>query len=329
MIFRKAESTLTTVCFSQNKMRIIFCLFFLMFIASRSLAQDSALRVGENIVYLKEVVVGKRLDVSAFIQFAKEDTGFYKAFKNLRVLQFRAINDIRMYGRKERQTASLFSQTFNEVKAGCRQTKILQESSSGDFYDDDGAYNYYTASLYASLFFTKGKVCGESNLVGQKSFDVKKEKGMEKHKEMLKMLFFYPGKSIPGLPGIGNKLGVFEKPEIDCYEMIVDLVPFQGEECYLLKIRPKKDLSFRFSNKVVLTEMDTWFAISDFSVLGKSWKLNYNAGIYDFDVAMEVQLKRFGSLTVPTIMRYHGDWDVPFKRREKGVFTATLSDFSY
>jgi len=318
-----------TVCFSQNKMRIIFYLFFSMFIASRSFAQDSAVRVGENIVYLKEVVVGKGLDIPAFVQFAKEDTGFYKAFKNLRVLQFRAINDIRMYGRKGRQIASLFSQSLNEVKGGCRQTKILEEASSGDFYDEEGAYNYYTASLYASLFFTKGKVCGENNLVGQKSFDVRKEKGMEKHKEMLKMLFFYPGKSIPGLPGIGNKLGVFEKPEIDYYEMVVDLVNFQGEECYLLKIRPQKDLSFWLSNKIVLTEMDTWFSVTDISVLGKSWKLNYNAGVYDFDVAMDVQLKRFGSLTVPTVMRYNGDWDVPFKRREKGVFTATLSDFSY
>jgi hypothetical protein len=319
----------TTECFFLNKMRCITCLLFFILIHQHSAAQDSAVRLGENMIYLKEVVVGKGLDVPSFIQFAKEDTGFYKAFKNLRVLQFRAINDIRMYNRKGRQTASLFSSTFNEVKGGCRQTKIKEETTSGDFYDEEGAYNYYTASLYASLFFTKGKVCGESNLVGQKSFDVRKEKGIEKHKEMLKMLFFYPGKTIPGLPGIGNKLGVFESPEMDYYEMIVDLVDFHGEECYFLKIRPRADLSFWNRNKIVLTEMDTWFAVSDFSVLGKSWKLDYNAGVYDFDVTMEAQLKRFGSLTVPVVMRYNGDWDVPFKRREKGVFTATLSDFSY
>jgi len=320
---------LTTGCFFPNKMRVFFCFIILSLIQVNTIAQDSAVRFGEKIIYLKEVVVGKGLDVPAFIQFAKEDTGFYKAFKNLRVLQFRAINDIRMYNRKGRQTASLFSSTFNEVKGDCRLTKIKEETTSGDFYDEKGAYNYYTASLYASLFFTKGKVCGENNMIGQKSFDVRQEKGMEKHKEMLKMLFFYPGKPIPGLPGIGNKLGVFELPEMDYYEMMVDLVNFQGEECYLLKIRPRADLSFWNRNKIVLTEMDTWFAVSDFSVLGKLWKLDYNAGVYDFDVQMEVQLKRFGSLTVPVVMRYNGDWDVPFKRREKGVFTATLSDFSY
>lgn len=308
-----------------------FSLFFVLFLNAiqHTLAQDTSVRFGTNVIYLKEVVVGKGLDIPAFISRAKEDTGFYKAFKNLRVLQFNAINDIRMYGKKGRQTASLFSHTFNEVKGSCRQTIIMNETPSGDFYDQEGNYNYYTASLYASLFFSKGVVCGESNVVGQKAFDVRKERGIEKHKEMLKMLFFYPGKPIPGLPGIGNKLGIFESPQTDYYDMLVDLVNFQGEECYLLKIRPRKDLSFWLRNKIVLTEMDTWFAVSDFSVLGKSWKLNYNAGVYDFDVAMEVQLTRFGGLTVPAVMRYNGDWDVPFKSREKGVFTATFSDFFY
>ncbi len=34
-------------------------------------------------------------------------------------------------------------------------------------------YNYYTAQLYAGLFFTKGKVCGETNIVKGVSFDAK------------------------------------------------------------------------------------------------------------------------------------------------------------
>jgi len=28
------------------------------------------------------------------------------------------------------------------------------------------------------------------------------------------------------------------------------------------------------------------------------------------------------------VMRYNGDWDVIFKKREKGIFTATLFDFT-
>jgi hypothetical protein len=32
-------------------------------------------------------------------------------------------------------------------------------------------------------------------------------------------------------------------------------------------------------------------------------------------------------LLVPKILRYKGDWDVVFKKRERGLFTATLFDF--
>ena len=70
--------------------------------------------------------------------------------------------------------------------------------ATGDFYDKDRDYNYYTAELYASLFFTKGQVCGETNIVSGLQRNVKSKKGIEKHKEQLKMLFFDPGKKIPG-----------------------------------------------------------------------------------------------------------------------------------
>jgi hypothetical protein len=43
---------------------------------------------------------------------------------------------------------------------------------------------------------------------------------------------------------------------------------------------------------------------------------------------MEVQMTQFENLTVPSTLRYVGTWDVAFKKRERGVFTATLSLFS-
>ena len=43
---------------------------------------------------------------------------------------------------------------------------------------------------------------------------------------------------------------------------------------------------------------------------------------------MEVEMTRFNDLLVPKILRYKGDWDVIFKKRERAVFTATLFDFN-
>jgi len=306
---------------------VVFSFFLLNF--SVLCAQDTLIRVEGRTIYLEEVIIGKGLDLGAFLRRIKEDTSFYKAFKNLRILRFQAINDIRMLDRKDRQKASLYSITTNEIERNCRYTKILEEKTTGDFYDDNGGFNYYTASLYASLFYSTKKVCGESNVVGEKMFDVADQRGMEKHKEMLKMLFFQPGKSIPGLPGIGNKLGVFDPPESDLYELRLQHTDYNGEPAYLLTVQPKPNLSIWKRNKIVLREMKTWLAVKDLGVLGRTYQLRYDAGVYDFDVSMEVRLQRFRELIVPVVVRYSGNWDIPFKKREHGLFTATLSGFSY
>ena len=51
-------------------------------------------------------------------------------------------------------------------------------------------------------------------------------------------------------------------------------------------------------------------------------------GVYDFDVHIEVEMTNYKNLLVPKVMRYNGNWDVIFKKRENGIFTATLFDFT-
>jgi hypothetical protein len=43
---------------------------------------------------------------------------------------------------------------------------------------------------------------------------------------------------------------------------------------------------------------------------------------------MEVEMTNLGNnLIVPKTLRYKGNWDVIFKKRERAIFTATLFDF--
>ena len=106
--------------------------------------------------------------------------------------------------------ASLQSKTIQHVKNGCRTMETPQESTTGDMYDKDKNFNYYTAQLYAGLFFTKQEVCGEDNIVKGVEHSTKSKSGIEKHKEQLKMLFFNPGKKNTGIPFIGNKINIFD-----------------------------------------------------------------------------------------------------------------------
>src|SRR6266511_1153183 len=116
-------------------------------------AQDSSVTVQKKVITLKEVVVRNNLNVAAFIQRIKNDTTFYKAFRNLKVLGYTSLNDIRMLDKKGNVFASLNSRTKQHVKNGCRYTQIMEEKAIGDMYDKQHAFNYYTANMYAGLFF--------------------------------------------------------------------------------------------------------------------------------------------------------------------------------
>jgi len=290
-------------------------------------AQDSIVMYEGRMIQLKEIVIRQGMDVPSFLQRIKDDTGFYKSFKTLRTLNFKAINDIRMLDKKGNLKASLKSKTSQHISSGCRTMDVVEEETTGDFYDADKNYTYYTAALYASLFFTRGKVCGETGVVGPSAFSVREKKGMDRHKEQLKMLFFNPGVPIPGIPFLGDKISVFDPDVIARYEMRIDVDTYQGEPAFVFHIVKKEGLSYFEKKKVVIDEMRTWFAQSDLSVLGRTYKMAYGNMLYDFDVLMEVKLIRFGNRIVPSLLRYNGEWDLPFKKKERGVFTATLFDF--
>ncbi|MGZ5219865.1 MAG: hypothetical protein ACXWC7_07295 [Chitinophagaceae bacterium] len=281
-----------------------------------------------KMINLSEVVVRTDINVPKFIERVKNDTTFYKAFKNLHILGFTSLNDIRIVDKKGKQKAGMQSRTRQDRNNGCRMTETLSETTQGDFYNSDKNYNYYTAELYAGLFFTKGKVCGEDNIVAGTSFTAKGKTGTAKHKEQLKMLFFNPGKKIPGIPFIGDKINIFDPDVAKYYDFMIDQADYEGKPCYLFSVKAREDLSGGEQNKIVIDNMITWFDAKTMEVLARNYALSYDAGVYDFDVSMEVQMTKFGDYLVPRTLRYNGNWDVVFKKRERGVFTATLFDFN-
>src|SRR5258705_8930289 len=281
-----------------------------------------------KMVSLSEVLIRTDINVTRFINQVKNDTTFYKAFRNLHRLGFTAWNDIRVKDKKGKIKASLQSKTKQTRSKGCRTMQVLDENSTGDFYNHDSSYNYYTAELYAGLFFTKGVVCGETNIVKGIDFNPRSETGMEKSKQQLKMLFFNPGKKIPGIPFIGDKIDIFDPDRAKYYDFLIDYGDYDGQSCYIFSIKVKNDLTGGEKNKIVIDSMITWFNPRTMEVMARNYDMSYDAGVYDFDVHMEVQMTKFGNYLVPRLLRYIGNWDVILKKRERGFFTATLFDFT-
>lgn len=308
-------------------MRSLFFLILFSSFTATIYAQDTTVQIDNQSFTLAEVVVRNNFDYRRLLNQIKEDTTFYKAFRNLRILGFTSYNDIKMLNRKGGVEASLYSKTRQNRSNGCRTMDVLEEKITGDFYDRKGEFNYETPELYAGLFFTKGTVCGEDNVVKGRTRNVSNKKGMEKHKEQLKMLFFNPGKKIPGIPLIGNKLDLYDDDAHKLYDYRLDLEEYKGQLCYVFSITPKENLGFLKNDRIVVDQMTTWFDQKTLEVMGRNYSLSYKALVYDFDVQMEVEMGKFEGLTVPKILRYKGNWDVAFKKRERAVFTATLFDF--
>jgi hypothetical protein len=271
--------------------------------------------------------VRNNLNVKSFIDYIKNDTTFFKAFRNLRVLSFSAYNDIRVVDKKGNVTASLLSTTRQTRANNCRTMKVLEEKITGDFVDKNGNYNYTTAQMYASLFFTRGTVCGETNIVKGVNFSGKGKSGIEKNKEQLKQLFFNPGTKIPGIPFIGNKIALFDDDVAALYDFRIDQQDYMGTKCYVFTINPRANLTNGERNDIVIDKMTTWFNAKTLEITGRNYSLSYNAGVYDFDVDMQVELSKVADLLVPKVLRYNGYFDVFLKKKERVLFTATLFDF--
>ena len=297
--------------------------FFIPLLVSAQTKNDTVVNIEGRVITLSEVVVNNKINVPAFIDRVKNDTTFYKAFRTLHIIGFTALNDIRMVNKDGDIKASVRSKTRQVRNNNCRSMEVLEETTTGDIYDENKNFNYYTGEMYARLFFTKEPICGEDNIIKGKELSTAGLSGMEKHKIQLKMLFFNPGKQINGLPFISNKTAIFDKNMEDKYDMSIDMEEYNKTSCYIFKIKAKEDKK----SDVVIDEMTTWFNDKTFEIVARNYSLSYDAGVYDFNVQMQVELTKFREYLVPSLIRYIGNWKAIFKKRERGIFTATLFDF--
>jgi hypothetical protein len=259
-------------------------------------------------------------DVDAFIQRVKNDTTFYKAFKTLHIVPYTATNDIRILGKNNKVQASLFSRTRQTIKKRCRSMVVLEEKVTGDFYKKNKDYNYYTAELYAYLFFTSKPVCGETNIVAGTE-NTRGSGQMEKSKWQLKQLIFNPGSKVAGVPFAGNKAAIFDEDIAKMYDFKIMFVEYGGEDCYLFSAVPKPE----YKGKVIYNELSTWFRKADYAIVARDYSLSYKTILYDFDVKMKVRLKEVKGQLVPVTISYGGNWHVATKKRERAQFTTMLS----
>jgi len=268
------------------------------------------------------VVVAKRdgWDVGAFIKRVQNDTTFYKAFRALHLVSYTATNDMEVYDKEDKIKASLHSHTRQNVQNHCRTMQVLDEKTTGDFYKHNKECRYYTAELFAYLFFTKGRICNENDIVAGQ-LDARGKGQMEKNKAELKQLIFNPGGHINGIPFIGDKASIFDPDVAIHYNFSLLSEEYDGQDCYVFKAIPKKGEE----KDLVYNELSTWFRKSDYSIVARDYSLSFSTLFYDFDVHMQVRTRQVGTRLLPTSILYNGSWHIITQKREVVKFLATFS----
>ncbi|MCB0696115.1 MAG: hypothetical protein KDC07_02040 [Chitinophagaceae bacterium] len=296
-------------------------LIYILLLGSLSAkAQDTS--IFKYPITMDEVVISatrEGWDLQGFIKRVQNDTTFYKAFKSMRIMSYNATNDIRVYNERGKVTASLYSLTHQRAWNGCRAMDVLQEKITGNFYKKHKEYRYYTAELYAYLFFTKDTMCHQSDIIGETSGE--KETGtIAKQKQKLKQLIFNPGSKIAGVPFMGDKAAIFEPEVAEMYNFRLASEEYDGEECYVFKATPKAE----YKNDVVYNYLATWFRKSDYSIVARDYSLSYNTLAYDFDVVMKVRTRIENGRLLPVHIEYDGNWHVFTQKRERVKFITNI-----
>jgi hypothetical protein len=272
-------------------------------------------------VQLDTFTIKSGFDVSAFIRKIKNDTTFYKAFRSMRLVPNTAKNNIEIYGQKSNAViASQKSISKQIINNKCRKTEFPEQTTKGPYYKKNGEFNYYTSALFDNLFFARDTVCNENDIVAG-NMNKSGNSRMDNSKYKLKQLLFNPGSKMTGIPFMEDRAAIFDPGEAEKYDFKISMEQYQGQPCYLFRIKPKKE----YLRKVVYNELNTWFRKSDFCILARDYSLSYHTLVYDFDVVMNVRTTQIGDKLYPSYISYNGNWHIFTKKREKVKFDVSIT----
>lgn len=262
------------------------------------------------------IYANDQLDVASIIHIIQTDTTFYKAFKNLHFSNYNADNILRVYDKKGKSTIATYqSETKHIYRNRCRWMHILEENYTPNYYKKARDARFYTAALYENLFLTFDTICNELNQL-DKAYLNPSGSVIERNKAQLKQLLFSPGRKISGIPFMGKSAAIFDQEIAALYTFNIKKESKNGVTCFLFEATPKPE----HKSKVVYQQFKTWLDVNDYSMVAREYVLQYHTSVYDFNVAMKVNLTKKDNKMLPSFISYNGNWRVATQGREIVTF---------
>ena len=275
----------------------------------RTIVIDSAINIHSH-----------RLNAQDFIDAVLADTGFYRAFRNMKKYDFVAENRIYTYDKKNKVNGKIYRKLRHSDRNGKPKTEYIAKRDSGNLYKSNGKYQLYTVEMFDFIFtnaynsdFIKGPAMTGSGGTN------------ESYKDKLKTLIFAPGHKVKGIPFISSKTEIFSKDMRGYYYYqfargkYLDSIPV-----YRFRVVRKPSES---DNDVVIRELTTIFDTRNFQILGRYVDIKYSNWIFSFDIQMNIELANIDGELLPTKITYQGNWDIPFHKVERASFLIVHKNY--
>lgn len=261
-----------------------------------------------------------RLNAQDFIDAVLADTGFYKAFRNMKRYSFDAQNDIYTYDKKNRIDGEIHRKIKYTNIGNRHKTEYLLKQDKGNVYKKDGKYQLYTVEMFDYIFNNSynSNFSGNDPLTGSSGKN-------GSYKDKLKTLIFSPGRKVTGIPFISGKTEIFGRDMRQFYNYefargkYLDSIPV-----YRFKVIKKPSIA---DGDVMIRELTTIFDMRTFKILGRYVDMKYSNFFFDFDVKMNIELIPFNGELLPAKVSYQGTWNVPFHKVERASFLISQKDY--
>jgi len=306
-----------------NKKIILFLLFII--IVSGSFAQQIKRFNPDSI---RTIVIDSAVNIHShhlnaqdFIDAVLADTGFYKAFYNMKKYAFIAENRIYTYNKKNKVDGKIYRKLRHSNVAGAHKIEYIAKQDSGSVYKSNGKYQLYTVEMFDYIFmnaynsdFIKGPALPGSG--GGKD---------ESYKDKLKKLIFTPGRRVGGIPFISGRTEIFSRDMRQFYYYqfsrgkYLDSIPV-----YIFKVIRKPSTS---DGDTMIKEMTTIFDMRNFQILGRYVDMKYSNFLFSFNVQMNIELAKYNNELLPVKITYQGNWDIPFHKVERASFLIVHKDY--
>lgn len=262
-------------------------------------------------------------DVNNFIEMVREDTSFYQAFRNIKLISHDANHRQEFFNEKGKLIDFYSAKTQLLPSGNCKEIKFLSKETSKTYEKKNGEQRYLTAKLYEKVFLPSGKICAVKNT----GITSKKKEGIiDYYYGELKRFIFQPGEKA-NIPLIGNKTALFSEKMRKYYQYGIESKKYSdGTPCYVFTIKVKDKYSDIKTGKTVIKFMETYFSKKDFQVMGRDYEVKYPGPFFSFNIQVSVALEYLGNnLYMPKMVNYSGEWDIPGRKKETGKFKMMVT----